>query len=394
MTTRLAIVVQRYGAEVNGGAEVHARRIAELLREDVDVTVLTTCARDYATWADHYPPGPTELGGVRVVRFPVSAPRDAGAFDRAASRAYSAPADLARGRDWMSAQGPNAPGLLAHLRDEGDRYDAVAFVTYLYASTFDGLPLVADRALLVPTMHDEPPLRLRIFDELFAKARLILFNTPEERDLARRRFGVEDARARIVGVGVDVDRLAPEGPSDRGVDRAPYALCVGRIDPAKGTDLLVAHHAAYRAACPDGLDLVLLGSGDMALPKEPWLSAPGFVSEEAKSAAFAGATVVVVPSPYESLSLAQLEAWSHGRPTLANAESPVLVGQSRRTGGGLWYRDGAEYAVMLDFLAGNPVIADAIGRQGRRAARSAHAWGRVREHWLEAIRGIAGAPPP
>lgn len=392
MTTRLAIVVQRYGAEVNGGAEVHARRIAGLLRDDLDVTVLTTCARDYATWADHYPPGVSELDGVRLIRFPVAAPRDPGAFGRASSRAFSAPANLERGRAWMRAQGPNAPGLLAHLRENGRHYDAVAFVTYLYASTFDGLPLVAPRSLLVPTVHDEPPLRLGIFDELFGRARLILFNTPEERELARRRFGVEDARARIVGLGVDRPSPPRAGQPPLPWGDAPYALCIGRRDPAKGTDALVAHHAAYRAARPDGLHLVLLGGGDMALPGEGWLHAPGFVSEEVKAAALARASVVVIPSPYESLSLAQLEAWSYGRPTLANAASPVLVGQSRRTGGGVWYRDESEYVVMLDFLAGNPVVAEAIGRQGRAAARDAHGWDRVREDWLDAIRTIGGGP--
>lgn len=46
---RVAIVVQRYGEDVNGGSETLARRIAELLVDDVDVTVLTTCALNYVT---------------------------------------------------------------------------------------------------------------------------------------------------------------------------------------------------------------------------------------------------------------------------------------------------------------------------------------------------------
>jgi hypothetical protein len=64
-----------------------------------------------------------------------------------------------------------------------------------------------------------------------------------------------------------------------------------------------------------------------------------------------GAYAIVCPSPCESLSFAQLEPWSHGRPTLANAVSPVLVGQSLRAGGGLWYESAAKYATMLDLLA-------------------------------------------
>ena len=50
--TRLAIGVHRYGEEVGGGAEAHARAIGIRLADEVDVTVLTTCALDYRTWAD------------------------------------------------------------------------------------------------------------------------------------------------------------------------------------------------------------------------------------------------------------------------------------------------------------------------------------------------------
>jgi glycosyltransferase involved in cell wall biosynthesis len=389
---RVALVAQRYGEDVVGGAEALARRIAELLRDDVDLTVLTTCARDYLTWEDHYPPGRATVNGVEVLRFPVAAPRDPAAFARACDAAYARPDDLAAGRAWMAAQGPNAPGLLAHLDEHGRDYDAVAFMTYLYATTVDGLPRVAERALLVPTVHDEPPLRLAVFDEVFAQARLLVFSTEEERDLAQRRFGVERERGVIVGSGVDVPPAVDPGAFARrhGL-HGGYALYLGRLDPSKGVADLLAHHARYRAARPDGLDLVLLGTGEIAPLDEPWVRAPGFVSEEEKHEALAGAAVVVLPSPYESLSLSQLEAWSHGRPTLANAASPVLVGQSRRSGGGLWYEGGLEYAVMLDYLVRTPVLADAIGRQGRRAVRSSYSWDRVRASWLEALARVAGA---
>ena len=43
---KLAIVVQRYGADINGGAELHARYIAERLSRHAEVEVFTTCARD------------------------------------------------------------------------------------------------------------------------------------------------------------------------------------------------------------------------------------------------------------------------------------------------------------------------------------------------------------
>jgi glycosyltransferase involved in cell wall biosynthesis len=387
-----ALVVQRYGLEVNGGAEMLARRVAELVAPELELTVLTTCALDYLTWADHYPPGESDVNGVRVVRFPVPEPRDLRSFERVSSRAYAAPDDLELGREWVRAQGPHSPELLQHLEDRGAEYDAVAFVTYLYATTVEALPSVADRAVLLPAMHDEPPLALRVFDEVFAAPRLLLFSTPEEQQLAQHRFGVEAARSRIVGGGVDdhPDADAARFRDTYGI-RRPYAVYVGRLDISKGVPFLVAAHAAYRALQPDGVDLVLLGGGSLPLPQEPWLHQLGFVSEEAKHDALAGAAAVVCPSPYESLSLVQIEAWTHGRPTVANAASPVLVGQSRRSGGGLWYRDATEYAAMLDLLARTPPLADAIGRQGRRHAEANFSWEFVRTAWLSAFADAAAA---
>ena len=390
---RVALVVQRYGAEVNGGAEALARRVARLIDDAVDLTVLTTCALDYRTWADHYPPGEQAVDGVRVLRFPVPEPRDPEAFDRIAPRAYASPGDLALGAEWMRAQGPRAPGLVEHLRDHGRGYDAVAFVTYLYATTAEGIGHVADRSLLAPTLHDEPPAALAVFDRVFADARLLLFSTEEEAAFAARRFGVGPDRARLVGAGLD-----PPPPSDASrfapvVGGRPYALCLGRVDASKGVVDLVAMHDRYRRARPDGLDLVLMGGGDAALPAHPWLHRTGFVDEQVVHDALEGAAVVVVPSAYESLSFAQLEAWSHGRATLASARSPVLVGQSRRSGGGLWYADADQYAAMVDLLARGAPLAQALGRQGRRYVERECSWERVREAWLAAIRDVAEGPP-
>ena len=387
---RVAMVVQRYGEDVNGGSETLARRIAELLVDDVDVTVLTTCALDYLTWADAFPPGLAEVNGVPVLRFSVPQPRDARAFEHASIAAYANPDDERLGRAWVRAEGPIAPELIEHLANEGASYDAIAFVTYLYATTVEGLPRVADRALLVPTVHDEPPLRLRIFDRVFALPRLLLFSTAEEQELAQVRFSIEDGRSRLVGIGAD-----EPPPSDAarfgistGIER-PYALCLGRLDESKGVLDLVHAHMHYRIRAPEGLDLVLIGRGDLDLPEHAWLHKLGFVPEQLKHDALSGAVVVVLPSPYESLSLSQLEAWSHGRPTLANAASPVLEGQSRRSAGGLWYGDTDEYATMLDFLARAKPAAEAIGRQGRHFVRSSYNWDRVKERWLEALAFVA-----
>jgi glycosyltransferase involved in cell wall biosynthesis len=164
---------------------------------------------------------------------------------------------------------------------------------------------------------------------------------------------------------------------------------MGRLDASKGVPQLIENHDHYRSEHPGGLDLVLTGRGRLELDDSGWLHCLGYVDEELKHDAVAAAAVVVLPSPYESLSLAQLEAWEHGRPTLANAESGVLVGQSRRSGGGLWYADRQEYAVMLNALAGMRPVAEAIGRQGSRFTGGRYRWEQAKGAWLAALEDAA-----
>jgi hypothetical protein len=197
---RVAFVVPRYGAEVGGGAEEHVRRIATLLAHDAACTVLTSCALDYRTWADHYPPGESRDGDVRVLRFPVARPRDTASFDRVSAEAFARPDDLELGRRWMREQGPDVPGIREHLLAGRERYDAICFAPYLYATTADSIESVPDRAVLLTLAHDEPPLRLAVFDAVWRAPRVIVYNTPEELDLLEARFG-RDARPHC-GIGL------------------------------------------------------------------------------------------------------------------------------------------------------------------------------------------------
>src|SRR4030042_6972970 len=79
---KLAFVVQRYGMEINGGAELHCRWIAEHMGKYSDVEVLTTRALDYITWKNHYPRGQGVVNGVPVRRFSVTRTRHPERFGR------------------------------------------------------------------------------------------------------------------------------------------------------------------------------------------------------------------------------------------------------------------------------------------------------------------------
>ena len=389
---RVAWVVPRYGPEIGGGAEELCRRLVELLRNDVESVVLTTCALDYRTWRNHYPAGEATFDGVPVLRFPVTEPRDVRAFDALSREAFARPDDRDLAERWMRAQGPNAPALVDHLASHGRDYDVVCFMPYLYATTADSIRVVSDRALLQPCAHDESPLRLTLYDEIFSAARVLVFNAPEERALIESRFG-GDERPRFE-IGLAVDEPPPSDPDrfrrNYGID-GRYLLCLGRLEPSKGTDEAVSLFEETRRRYPD-VSLVLMGRPHMDTPEAPGLVVTGFVDEQTKHDGLAGAEVVVLPSQYESLSIAALEAWSHGRPTLANARSEVLRGQSVRSNGGLWYSDPAEFHEALELLLEHPPLAETLGLQGRRWLRASGGWPRVRELWRQALDAVTSPP--
>jgi glycosyltransferase involved in cell wall biosynthesis len=392
---RVAFVVQRYGSEVAGGAEALCRSTArELAGRGAQVTVFTTTARDYLTWAPHYAEGTGEEDGVRVRRFAAERPDPARNAELARALALGG-GDADAEYAWARAQGPVAPGLLRALWDERDAHEAIALWTYLYATTQLAMPIAPRRTVLVPLAHDEPMLRFGLSRGLVKMAGGFAFMTPEERRLVDDLHGLDDRPQEVVGAGV-----APLPPGDAGHARRAFglperfALYLGRLDPAKGLDALVRAHGGYRRAGGD-LGLVLAGrpTVDMRLPS--WVRTTGFVDAAAHADLLEACEVVVLPSPHESLSLVALEAWQAGRPTLATGRSEVLAGQTARSGGGLLYFDGPTYARQLARLAGDPELRGRLGAEGRAWA-AGWTWDACAARWtglLERVRAAAELTP-
>ena len=143
----LAIVVQRYGADINGGAELHARYVAEHLSQHARVDVLTTCARDYVTWRDDYPPGTEMINSVPVRRFRVDHPRDPAVFGRWSDRVFNHQHSHLDEMKWLDAEGPKSTALLRHLRAADARYDYVFFFSYRYHRSYHGARAMPSRAI-------------------------------------------------------------------------------------------------------------------------------------------------------------------------------------------------------------------------------------------------------
>jgi glycosyltransferase involved in cell wall biosynthesis len=385
----IAVVVQRYGADVTGGSESLARAVAERLGAFYEVTVFTTCARDYVTWRNELPAGEETLGGVRVRRFPVEEERDLAAFNAYAEPLYLRATTGEEEQGFLRRQGPWVPRLVETLGAERERFVAVVFFTYLYYPTYWGLKAASDRSVLVPTAHDEPPLRFAIYDEMFALPKAFAFLTGPEEALVRSRFPIGDRPASVVGMGVEVGE-EPDVAAFRvryGLDR-PYAVYAGRIDAGKGCAEMLAHYERYRREMPEPAGLVLIGTLAMPEPRSPGVRYLGYLPENEKAAALAGARAVLCPSPYESLSIVLLEGMALGTPALATARSAVLEDHCRRSNAGLWYGDADEFAFGLDLLVRQDGLHAALGENGRAYVREHYRWDAVVERYRSLIEAV------
>jgi glycosyltransferase involved in cell wall biosynthesis len=422
---KIAFIVQRYGTEILGGSEYHCRLIAERLTSRHQVEVLTTCAQDYVTWKNEYAEGTDRVRGVTVRRFGNARARDIHAFNRYSEWIFTSAHSREDELEWLKQQGPWCPALLEYLERNHGQYDILIFFTYLYAPTVLGLKIAPHKSILVPTAHDEPAIHLDLYKEMFSLPAGLAYNTDVERRFLATHFSIRAFEEETIGCGVDLPHpqsfprgetvetredgvvedaldqeaspsyrphLAERGAVFRRRHRlhGPMVLYGGRIDPGKGCEELIEYFSTY---VQDGGDasLVLMGVKLMPLPEEPFIRFAGRLSDQERLLALEAATVVAVPSPYESLSLLALESFAVGTPVLANARSDVLVDHCRTSNAGLFYADRDEFTECLKLLVADRRLRAALGRNGRDYVRRYYRWDVILEKYEKMFAGLRRA---
>jgi len=391
---KIAIVVQRYGAEINGGAELHARYVAERLARHATVEVITTCAKDYITWKNEWPEGEETVNKIKVRRFPVSRPRDTGDFGRKSAHVFDHTHSIADELAWLDSEGPRSPALIRHLQSVEKDFDFFLFFSARYYHAVHGARVVPNKAVLVPTAERDPAVGLSLIGASFRSARALMYNSLEERNLIHGVSGNQSVPGVVVGVGSAIpDRTQPWRFRKKYNVKRPFAIYIGRIDENKGCPELFNHFINYAANYPRGLDLVLLGNAVIPVPKHPRIRSLGFVSDEDKFDALAASDLLIMPSPYESLSMVALEAWAMAKPVLVNGACDVLKGQTLRANGGLAYENYEEFAECLYCLEATGPIGAILGRQGREFFTRHYAWPVIEKKYLEMFDRLKREPP-
>ncbi len=388
---RIVFVVQRYGTDVSGGAEAHCRLIVERMRDVWEIEVLTSCAKHlFKRFENDYKPGIDMVNGVPVRRFKIDYLRsDDQTFSRLDQKVLKREASPEEDRLWLMEVGPYCSDLISYVQEHGEEYDAFVFFGYLYASTTCVLPIVKEKAYLVPTSHDEPPIYAQFYDDFFRLPRGLIVSTREELAFLQKRSPSGISPATIVGLGMEVpDDVSGRLFRDQYGISSDFLLYVGRVQKEKGCDELLAFYQALPLEMKRRYPLVLVGEKAMDIPEHKHIIAVGFVPEEIKFSAMVGARLLIMPSKFESLNMVILESWLCDTPVLVNGHCDVLRGHCRRSHGGLWYTSFEEFQVCLEWMLEDQDLLTALAKNGRQYTENEYRWDRVRGQYIQIVQDV------
>lgn len=388
---RIAFVCQRYGENINGGAEYHCKTLAEHMTTEYTVDVLTSTALNYDPWDDYYEPGESVLNGVRVIRFSVEMRRDDVRFAELCEKIKNGEMDYSD--EWIDQIGPYCPTFTEWLSENCRNYDAIIFFTYAYYLTVKGLGLELPNAILLPTAHDEPNISLPIYRNMFKKPKGYLYNSIEEREMLELRFGTKGICSRTNCAGINIpDDYRQYMPEKFREYIGNYICYVGRVSMGKNFRELNRFFLEFKRRNPSNLKLFVIGKIDegMRLDHCRDIIYTGFVSEEEKYAIMQNSKCLINPSKFESLSLVMLESMACYRPVLVNGNCAVMRGQCIRSNAGLYYTDYFEFEETLKYIFENRVSYEQMCENGIEFVKKFYSWGAIVNNVSSLIKEING----
>ena len=336
----VAMVIQRFGPTVIGGAESYANDLAVQIHDRLgrDVHVYTTCAESHMSWANEKPAGQEVVEFGKILRFRTQFGRwpGFGIISRcliAMRRLFVAlglPKFLINMLEniWFLAQGPYCPPLIDTLVQNQEHYECLIAITYLYWPTLATIESLKIPKLIVPLAHDEAPFYFDRVRNALERADCVLSNVAPEAALIKRV--APRAKISVAGAGINFESLIAASEVTAPAKK-PYLLYLGRISRGKGVDKLIEWMRTQELMAM-GFDLVLAGHVEAELQEMIHLDHvryAGHVSPQDKTSLIASAFAVINPSSHESLSLITLEALALGTPVLVNQNSEVLAYYAR-----------------------------------------------------------------
>lgn len=383
---KVAFVVQRSGKDVFGGAEALTLQIGMILSKYLDVEILTTRARDASTWENYYPEGVEKIDNLIIRRFSVDKTRDP-QFVPLSQYLEQHNDDLQKGIEFLNASGPVCNSLLKFIDDNKNNYDLFIFVGYLYWQTYFGMALVKEKSILLPTAHDEPWIHFKVFDSVFEMALGYLFLTNSEKEFVHKKYGYVDKPFKIVGHGLNLEIPSKSYKNPRINLPEEYLLYIGRISSGKGCQLLSDFYNKYIETHDVDIGLVMIGNMEQQIKNSKAIILEN-LSDEKKFYVLKNCKVFIMPSFYESLNIACLEAWLFKKPVLVNAHSEVLKEHCINGQCGLYFRNYEEFTECLDLILENIELEKILGNNGEKYVRENYNWQITKDRYVEFFKNM------
>ena len=400
----IAIVIPWFGKDLKGGAEQLAWQLStRLAQRGHRIEVLTTCCRSFLDdWGtNHFKSGNSFEQGVLVRRFKVNR-RHPGRFGAANELMLATEIDQFKpGINPFSAdvsaafvqENINSKNLFNYLKSHKKKYKHFVFLPYLYGPTLIGLPVVAEKAFLLPCLHNEVYAYLSETVRIFQTAQKILYNSEGEARFAANLFGPGIIhKSSIMGVGIEVEPLDTRRDVDQhlpsGVRGKRFVLCLGRRDRTKNVDLLVRAYERFKTHNPlSGLKFVLAGPGERSYDNP--LSGVidlGLVTENEKQALLVKSLALFQPSRNESFSRVVMESWFHGRPVAAHGDCLATAMVVKSAQGGWLARSEKDWAQMFKLIdhVETKFLKD-MGSKGRAYVENHGLWDKVIDRYEQVL---------
>ncbi|MCQ2504651.1 MAG: glycosyltransferase family 4 protein [Saccharofermentans sp.] len=392
---KLGFVVPWYGDKIPGGAETELRGIAKHLNAaGVELEILTTCVKEFSSdWNENFhKPGLSEEGGLKVRRFKVRK-RDTAVFDAVNYKFITgAPVSESEEADFM-AEMVNSSDLYDYMEEHKDEYSLYVYIPYMFGTTYNGVLRVPEKSVLIPCLHEEAYAHMKLFSEMFSKAKGSIYLAQSEYELANRLYPMENVKQAVLGAGVDSDF---EGNAQRFREKTgiedPFILYAGRKDEGKNIYLLIDYFREYRLRNKESnLKLVLIGGGDVRIPDDikSEIIDLGFVERELKFDAYAAALCLCQPSVHESFSIVIMESWLCQRPVLVHAGCDVTKSFAITSNSGLYFENYYEFEGCINYYLKNEDVAAAMGKTGREFVMSNFTWDIIVDRYTKFFESLS-----
>ncbi len=374
---KIAFVIPWYG-DIPGGAETECRQTAEKLQKSgLDVEILTTCVKQFLSdWnTDHYSEGTYKENGITVRRFSVRK-RDTKKFDQVNFKLMNNCRISPIEEQIYIENMINSDDLYSYIRDHGNEYDHFFFIPYMFGTTYYGSLIHPEKSILIPCLHDESYAYMDIFKKMFKDVKAVIYNSEPEKELANRIYDIKGHQI-VMGAGMDTDiSYNAQRFRDKFGIKNEFLLYAGRRDSGKNVSLLMEYFARYKESYGGNLKLVLIGKGELTVPKEHMhdIIDLGFVPLEDKFDAYAAATLFCMPSTNESFSIVIMEAWLCGTPVLVHADCAVTKDHCIKSNGGLYFSNYDEFEECLKYFLTDPTKRDLIAQNGKEYVIRNYSW--------------------